>query len=109
MLIDIHTVKPVLHNKFGGLSGPCVKPIALKLVYQVYSQVSIPIIGMGGVTTGDDAIEMFMAGATAIGVGSAVYYRGIDVFSKISTEIVEYLDEKKIEQISCVPKLEKMK
>jgi dihydroorotate dehydrogenase (NAD+) catalytic subunit len=109
MAIDIHTVNPVLHNKFGGLSGPCVKPIALKLVYQVYSEVSIPIIGMGGITTGEDAVEMLMAGATAIGVGSAVYYRGMDVFNKICTEIVDYLDEKKMEHVSCVPKLEKMK
>jgi dihydroorotate dehydrogenase (NAD+) catalytic subunit len=109
MAIDIHTVKPVLHNKFGGLSGPCVKPIALKLVYQVYSTVSIPIIGMGGVTTGEDAIEMCMAGASLIGVGTAVYYRGMDVFKKIGNEILDFLDKKEIEHFTKIPKLEKLK
>ena len=71
MKIDIHRRRPVLANKFGGLSGPAVKPVALRMVYQVAKQVSIPIIGMGGITTGEDAIEFIMAGATAIAVGTA--------------------------------------
>ena len=108
MLLDTKMVKPVLFNKFGGLSGPCIKPIALKLIYQTYSEVNIPIIGMGGVKTGEDAIEMIMAGATLVGVGTAVYYRGIEVFNKINDEIVEFMDENGYENVVDVPKLEKL-
>ena len=71
MKIDIHTRKPVLGNTMGGLSGPAIKPVALRCVYQAYKAVKIPIIGMGGIMTGDDAIEFILAGATAIAVGTA--------------------------------------
>ena len=108
MLIDTKIVKPVLFNKFGGLSGPCIKPIALKLIYQTFSIVEIPIIGMGGVKSGEDAVEMMMAGALLIGVGTAVYYRGIEVFNKINDEIIKFLDENRFESIEDVPKLEKL-
>ncbi|RLC53242.1 MAG: dihydroorotate dehydrogenase [Candidatus Cloacimonadota bacterium] len=108
MMIDAKMVKPVLFNKFGGLSGPCIKPIALKLIYQTYSAVSIPILGMGGVTYGKDAVEMLMAGATTIGVGTAVYYRGIEVFDKINNEIIQFMDENGYENIIDIPKLEKL-
>lgn len=108
MLIDTKMVKPVLFNKFGGLSGPCIKPIALKLIYQTYSALNIPIIGMGGVTTGEDAIEMIMAGATLVGVGTAVYYRGIEVFDKINGEIIEFMDENNYDNLEDIPKLEKL-
>ncbi len=93
MLIDIRMKKPVLHNKFGGISGGCIKPIALKLIYQASREIKIPIIGMGGVKTGEDAIEFFMAGASLVGVGTAVYERGIEVFDKIITEILNFMDE----------------
>ncbi len=106
MLIDTKMVKPVLHNKFGGLSGPCIKPIALKLVYQTSSAIDIPILGMGGVTYGNDAVEMWMAGAQIIGVGTAIYYRGIDVFNMINQEILAYLDEMGYETINDIPRLE---
>ena len=109
MLIDTKMVKPVLFNKFGGLSGPCIKPIALKLIYQTYSAVKIPIIGMGGVKSGEDAIEIIMAGATLIGVGTSVYYRGIGVFNKINKEIIEFMDENGYEDLNDIPKLEKLK
>ncbi len=71
MKIDIYKRKPVLENKFGGLSGPAIKPVAVRMVYQVSNAVKIPIIGMGGITTGEDAIEFLMAGATGIAVGTA--------------------------------------
>jgi len=109
MLLDTKMVKPVLFNRFGGLSGPCIKPIALKLIYQTYSEVNIPIIGMGGVKKGEDAIEMMMAGATLIGVGTAVYYRGIEVFNEINNEIIKFMDENGYENVEDVPKLEKLK
>lgn len=71
MRIDLKTKKPVLANTFGGLSGPAVFPVALRMVYQVYSAVSIPLIGMGGVSSAGDVIEMMLAGATAVEIGAA--------------------------------------
>jgi len=108
MLIDTKMVKPVLNNNFGGLSGPCIKPIALKLIYQTYSAVKIPILGMGGVTTGEDAIEMMMAGAKVIGVGTSVYKRGIEVFDKINREMLEFMEEQDYTNLMEIPKLEKL-
>jgi len=108
MMIDAKMVKPVLFNKFGGLSGPCIKPIALKLIYQTYSAIEIPILGMGGVTYGIDAVEMLMAGAVAIGVGTAVYYRGIEVFDKINKEMFEFMEENGYNSVQEIPKLEKI-
>jgi dihydroorotate dehydrogenase (NAD+) catalytic subunit len=92
MVIDVETAKPVLANKFGGLSGPAIHPIAVKFVYDIYETVKVPIIGIGGVTNGKDAIEMMMAGASAVGIGSAIYYRGIDVFKKVCDEMTEFLE-----------------
>lgn len=71
MAIDIESCKPKLANTFGGLSGPAIKPIALRMVWQVAAGVSIPVIGIGGISTPEDAIEFFLAGATAIQVGTA--------------------------------------
>lgn len=71
MRIDLKTQKPVIANKMGGFSGSAIFPVALRMVYQVYEAVKIPIVGMGGVSSVKDAIEMMMAGATAVGVGAA--------------------------------------
>ncbi len=71
MRIDIHRFKPILANKMGGFSGPAVKPVALRMVYQVRRAVNIPIIGLGGIMTGEDAAEFIMAGADAVCVGTA--------------------------------------
>lgn len=71
MAIDIHRRRPILANNFGGLSGPAVKPIALRMVYEVSKAVKLPVIGMGGITTGDDAVEFMLAGATAVMIGTA--------------------------------------
>ncbi|KQC09776.1 MAG: hypothetical protein APR54_00270 [Candidatus Cloacimonas sp. SDB] len=108
MLIDTLMVKPILFNKFGGLSGPCLKPVALKLVYQAYSVVNIPIIGMGGISTGNDVVEMLMAGADIVGIGTAVYSRGIEVFSKINAELLQFMDENGYKSVITLPKLEKL-
>jgi len=75
MKIDIYKRKPVLANTIGGLSGPAIKPVALRMVYQTAKKVSIPIIGMGGIMTGDDAIEFIMAGAAAVAVGTANFVK----------------------------------
>jgi len=70
-----------------------VKPIALKCVYQIFENVKIPILGMGGISNGRDAIEMVMAGATALGIGSAVYYRGFGAFKTICDEMEQWMKE----------------
>jgi len=74
MAIDIETRRPRLANGTGGLSGPCIKPIAIKLVWDAAKAVRIPIIGMGGIQSATDAIEFMMAGATAVAVGTANFY-----------------------------------
>lgn len=71
MAIDLHTRRPILANTTGGLSGPAIKPVALRMVWQVYQAVQIPIIGIGGVSSAEDVLEMMLAGATAVEVGAA--------------------------------------
>ena len=88
MKIDIHKRKFVLDNKTGGMSGPAIKPIALRMVYQAAQVVDIPIIAMGGITTAEDAIEFIMAGASMVSVGTANFYNPY-----ASLEIVEGIEE----------------
>ena len=95
MKIDIELKKPVLSNIIGGYSGPAIKPIGIRCVYEVYKNTKIPIIGCGGIINGFDAIEYFMAGASAIEIGSAIYYREIDVFNKINNEIRQWMKKNK--------------
>ena len=80
MIINIEARKPVLSFKVGGVSGNALRPIATRCVYDIYESVKIPIIGVGGISTGRHAIEMIMAGATAVGIGTGIYSRGIDIF-----------------------------
>ena len=91
MVINADAGRPVLSNRVGGLSGPALKPIALRCVAEVASAVEVPIIGTGGVMTGRDAAEMLMAGATAVGVGTAVWYRGVSVLGEIADELCAFL------------------
>jgi len=93
MKIDIETGKPILGNRVGGLSGSCIKPMAVRCVYEVSREVEVPVIGCGGVTTGEDAVEYFMAGASAVQIGTGVLQRGITIFKKASLEIEEFLGE----------------
>ena len=95
MKIDIELKKPVLSNIIGGYSGPAIKPIGIRCVYEIYKNTKIPIIGCGGIINGFDAIEYFMAGASAIEIGSAIYYREIDVFNKINNEIRQWMKKNK--------------
>lgn len=92
MVVDAVAKRPVLRNNFGGISGPCIKPLAIKLIHDAYQVVDIPILGTGGVSTGMDAIEMMMAGASAIGIGSAVYDQGLDVFKNILGEMEAFME-----------------
>ena len=98
MEINIHTWKPTLGNITGGLSGPCVKPVALRMVWQVANAVHIPVIGMGGIMTAEDAIEFFLAGADAIAVGTA-NFADPAVTMKIADGIAAYLQEHKLKNI----------
>ncbi len=92
MWIDAHARKAFLANKYGGLSGPALKPIALRCVHEIRKNTGLPIIGGGGVTTGMDAAEMIMAGATAVSVGSAVCYRK-NAFKDIASELEKFMKE----------------
>ena len=102
MAIDIEKRQPVIGNNQGGLSGPAIKPIALLKVHQVY-QVSkhhnVPIIGQGGITSAKDALEFIIAGAAAVGVGTALFYDPL-ICPKINQGIVDYLDEHDIDNVS---------
>ena len=88
MRIDLRTKKPVVANTMGGLSGPAVFPVALRMVYEVYNAVKIPIMGMGGVSSAEDVIEMMLAGATAVQVGA---YNLVNPYG--CKEIIEKLPE----------------
>jgi len=98
MAININKRKAVLANTFGGLSGPAVKPIALRMVYQIYEAIDIPIIGMGGIMKGKDAVEFLLAGASAVGVGTATL-RDPAASITIISEINEYLKENDIDNV----------
>ena len=98
MKIDIHKRKFALANKTGGMSGPAIHPIAVRMVYQTTQAVKLPVIGMGGILTAEDAIEMMLAGATAVSVGTANFHN-----PKVTEEIVAgmqtYLEEQQIADI----------
>ena len=98
MKIDIHRQRFALANKTGGMSGPAIHPIAVRMVYQVAQAVTIPIIGMGGIMNAEDAIEMMLAGATAVSVGTA-NFNNPSVTEEIVSGIEEYMKLHKIEDI----------
>ena len=91
MSIDVRTRKPKLGNVMGGLSGPAIKPIALRMVHQCYRSVRIPVIGCGGISTGEDAVEFMLAGATAVQVGTASFINPA-AMQAITTELRDYCD-----------------
>ena len=98
MAIDVEKKKAVLANTFGGLSGPAIKPVALRMVYQIYENIDIPIIGMGGIMSGEDAVEFLLAGASAVGVGTATL-RDPDASKKIINEMKNYFKENDINSV----------
>ncbi len=91
MVIDVFQKAPVLANKFGGISGPAILPIAVRCVYDIRSVTEVPIIGTGGVSTWADAIQLILAGANAVGIGSAVQYTGPSIFREIADGISAYM------------------
>lgn len=100
MKIDIERGEPILHFKIGGMSGPAIKPIIIRSVFDLYQAIKIPIIATGGITTGADVIEAFMAGASAVEIGTGIYYRGISIFKKICREVIDWMRVHKYQKIS---------
>lgn len=99
MAIDVETQRPILSNKIGGLSGTPIKPVAVRCVYEISSQYDIPIIGCGGVSSWDDAVEFILAGACAVQIGSAVGDNWIQVFDEINNGILQYMEKKNYSEI----------
>lgn len=99
MRIDLKTKKPVIANKMGGFSGPAIKPVALRMVYQVYEAVKIPIVGMGGIASAQDLIEMMLAGATAVQVGAANLVSPL-ACKEIIEELPSVMDKYNIKNLS---------
>jgi dihydroorotate dehydrogenase (NAD+) catalytic subunit len=91
--IDIETRRPILGGKFGGLSGPALKPIALRCVYQIYEKIAIPIIGSGGISCCKDVIEFILAGASAVQIGTAIAYNDVGVFRELAQDLIRYMSE----------------
>jgi len=102
MVIDVESGRPVLSNREGGISGPAIRPLAVRCVYQIARTVDVPVIGTGGITRGRDVVEMLMAGATAVGVGSAVYWRGPEVFGELLAELSEFLSSHGYESLGDI-------
>ena len=100
MAIDIETQRPILSNKIGGLSGTPIKPIAVRCVYEISSKFEIPILGSGGISTWEDAVEFFLAGASAIQIGSAVGDNWIKIFDEINNGISQYMEKKGYSKIA---------
>jgi dihydroorotate dehydrogenase (NAD+) catalytic subunit len=94
MSIEIETGRPLLANKFGGLSGPAIKPIAVRCVYDVYQSVDVPVIGCGGISSWEDAVEFMLAGASAVQIGTAIAFKGPEIFSSVAKGIDTYLEKK---------------
>ena len=99
MAIDVETGRPILSHKIGGLSGSPIKPVAVRCVYEISSKFDIPIIGCGGISRWEDAIEFLLAGASAVQIGSAVGEKWTGVFSEINNGISKYMERKNFTKI----------
>ena len=99
MAIDPYMRMPILGNRYGGLSGPGIKPVGIRCVYELSEAVSIPVIGVGGISTAVDVAEYIMAGASAAQVGTAVQQKGIEIFSKLPDELREFMSREGFKNI----------
>ncbi len=99
MAIDVETGRPFLSHKIGGLSGPPIKPVAVRCVYEISSKFDIPIIGCGGISTWEDAVEFLLAGASAVQIGSAIGEKWTGVFAEINNGISKYMERKNFTKI----------
>src|SRR3989338_1608523 len=99
MVIDIDRKKPLLGNIVGGVSGPGIRPVAVRCVWDIYNSVKLPIIGMGGVEAAKDVVEMMLAGGALVGIGSAWYRHGFGIYAKIKEDLIEYMTKNKIKSL----------
>jgi len=99
MAIDVETCRPILANRIGGLSGPAIKPVAIRCVFEVSKAVKIPVIGCGGIVNWQDAVEFLLAGASAVQIGTAIAYRELGVFRAITEGIEAYLKRKNYRRV----------
>ncbi len=99
MGIDVQTTRPLLSHKIGGLSGPAIKPIAVRCVYEISSKFEVPIIGCGGISSWEDAIEFILAGASAVQIGSVIGEKWTNAFSEINDGISSYMERKNFSKI----------
>ena len=99
MRIDVRTRRPIIHNNTGGFSGPALLPIAVRMVWQTYQKVKIPIVGLGGISTWQDAVEMLLAGATALQIGTVLF---TDPYApvKIAEGLSKFMDENGVQSVS---------
>jgi dihydroorotate dehydrogenase (NAD+) catalytic subunit len=102
MLLDVRARRPVLANRVGGISGLALHPVAVRCVYELAAALDLPIIGTGGVSSGEDALRMVMAGATAVGIGSALCGEGVGVLRRILTELEALMIEEGIPSLEAV-------
>ncbi len=100
--ISIEARRPILQNKAGGLSGPSIKPVGLRAVYDLYEAVDIPIVGVGGIETWRDVVEYMMAGACAVQVGSAIGRRGLGVFNEICSGLTTYAEAQRLQNLEDI-------
>ena len=101
MVIDVRARRPILSNRVGGVSGPAMLPVAVRCVYDIAAAVDLPIVGTGGVRSGEDALQMIMAGATAVGVGSALYREGPAVFGRILNELETLMQQEGFDSLAA--------
>ena len=99
MLIDVGVKRPILSNKMGGVSGAGIFPVALKAVWEIHRNCNLPILATGGVSNGNEAAQMILAGAHAVAIGSAVYNRGVEVFQRVNEELLEVLELHEMERL----------
>ena len=99
MRIDIETGNPILKNRFGGLSGPAVKPVAIRCVFDVFESVEVPIIGVGGIRDYKDVIEFLYAGASCVQIGTSIMYEGMEIFEKIVFGLERFMNEMDYETV----------
>jgi dihydroorotate dehydrogenase (NAD+) catalytic subunit len=100
MRIDLETARPILHNKFGGLSGPAIKPIAVRCIYDVYGAVDVPLIGVGGIRDYKDVVEFLFAGASCVQIGTAVYYEGMEIFGDLTVDLEKFMNSHGFDEVS---------
>lgn len=100
MAIDVETMRPILANKIGGLSGAAIKPIALRCVFEIYHSVNVPIIGCGGITSWQDAVEFLLAGASAVQIGTAIALNDVEVFGTVTGGIDQYIKRKGFDNVN---------